>query len=585
MLLLFLLLSLFVLVLLGFYVFVSSPKSRTHQTFAAFVGCMSLWIIKDIILWSFYSDSNVVHWWARISFVVSLLLQFSLVIFALVFPENKPVPIKKVAILFSPGAVLMPSILAGWMWSDVGMVNGHFRINLSPLAYAFGLYVYGLHVYGFWLLYKKYKSYRGELWGQQLGAILWALIFTGVTGSLINVTLPLLGIYSFLPFSSIVLSLGVVFYAYAITNFKLFSLQSALDQFRLFPVAYKVALSVAGVAISSFILIQIPIVWWSFGGHLLSESWRRYLILSVITALVPNLILVALVIRTISRPVRQLTEAAVAVASGAYGTKVELSSNDEVGLLATSFNEMSSKMASDIEQLRRLNEHLVKTEKFAAAGVLAAGVAHEVNNPLAAISSLVQMLQTRSGVDDEAKEMLRLISTQISRISQVLQGMLNFTHTRPVCRLKLDLQQTLLSSLQLASFDKGFQKINLITEFKEDLPSVYADSNQLQQVFLNIFFNSRDAMPNGGSITVRTDFDELASEVITEIADTGTGIPPELIDQVFSPFFTTKPAGSGTGLGLSVCYGIITSHDGRIEVVPGNGGCGTCVRIALPVFK
>src|SRR5207237_2446618 len=145
--------------------------------------------------------------------------------------------------------------------------------------------------------------------------------------------------------------------------------------------------------------------------------------------LVPNLVLVALVIRIISRPLRRLTEAAVDVAGGAYGTRVELRSNDEVGLLAASFNEMSRKMADDIERLRALNEHLVRTEKLAAAGALAAGVAHEVNNPLASISSLIQILQSRPpGSENEAetRELLRLASTQIARISQVLRDMLDF---------------------------------------------------------------------------------------------------------------------------------------------------------------
>jgi signal transduction histidine kinase len=582
MLLSFLLLSLFLLVLLGFYVFIAAPKNRAHQTFVAFTTCMSLWIIKDIILWGFYSDIGTVGWWASISFILSLLLQFSLVIFALTFPENKPLPISKISILFAPGAVMIPAIMAGWMWEEVSLIEGRFNIKLTLLAYAFGIYAYTLHGYGFWLLYKKYSYYRGKLWGQQLGAILWALIVTGIIGTLINIILPLSGVYSLLPFSSVFLSIGVIIYAYAITNFKLFSLQSALDQFRLFPVAYKVALSIAIVAILSFTLIQIPIVLWSFKVSIFSEAWRKYLVFSLITALVPNLILVALIVRTISRPVRQLTEAAVAVAGGAYGTRVDLNSNDEVGLLAASFNEMSMKMASDIEELRKLNEHLIKTEKLAAAGTLAAGVAHEVNNPLAAISSLVQMLQTRPTIDDESKEMLRLISSQITRISQVLRGMLDFAHTKPTTRIHLDIKETLDASIKLAMFDKLFRKINLITQYEDGLPKVYADANQLQQVFLNILFNARDAMPNGGEIIIRIYTDRASKEISIEISDTGSGIAPEHLSQVFSPFFTTKAAGSGTGLGLSVCYGIITSHGGRCEIESKQGE-GTLVRVILPV--
>ena len=582
MLLALLLLSLFLLVLLGFYVFVAAPRSRAHQTFAAFVACLALWTIKDIALWGFYAREGSAAWWASLSFIIALLLQYSLVVFAWVFPENGSVPLRRAAILFAPGLVLVPAALTGWMWEDVGFVDGKFEVRLTALAYAFGIYAYGLFAYGFGLLYTKYRRYRGELWGKQLGAILWALVITVTLNTLANTLLPLAGRYALLPYGSVFVVLGVVVYAYAISNFKLFSLQSALDQFRLFPIAYKVALSIAVVAVLSFLLLQIPIVWWSFTGVPGAEAWRRYLVFSVITALVPNLILVALIIRTISRPVRRLTEAAVEVAGGAYGTEVDLQSNDEMGLLAASFNEMSRKMAADILRLRELNEQLIRTEKLAAAGTLAAGVAHEVNNPLASISSLIQILQTREGVDTETREMLRLISTQIARITQVLRDMMDFARMRPPARNALEIRRVVEASIRLASFDKGFQRLRLSCDVAPGAPPVLADADQLQQVFLNLLLNARDAMPDGGEINIRTAYDLHAGEITVEINDTGIGISPEDRAHVFDPFFTTKAAGTGTGLGLAVCYGIVTAHGGRITIGPNNGR-GTRVRVTLPV--
>ena len=579
MLLVLLLLALFFLVLLGFYVFVAAPRSRTHQTFAAFLACLALWTIKDIAFWGFPADGSAA-WWASASFIISLLLQYSLVVFAWVFPENKPVPRRRAAVLFAPGAVLVPAAVMGWMWNAAGLRDGHFTIHLAPLAYAFGLYLYGLFAYGFGLLYTKYRRYRGHLWGKQLGAILWALILTATLDTVACIVLPLLGIYSFLEAGAIFVLPGVFVYAYAISNFKLFSLQSALDQFRLFPVAYKVALSIAIVAVLSFALLQIPIVWWSFGAGLAPDAWRRYLVFSVITALVPNLLLVALIIRTISRPVRRLTEAAVEVAGGAYGTEVDLHSNDEMGLLASSFNEMSRKMASDIERLRELNEHLIRAEKLAAAGTLAAGVAHEVNNPLASISSLIQILQTRN-TDEETREQLRLISTQIERITHVLRDMMEFARSRPPQRVPLDINRIVEASLRLASFDKVFQRLRVTKRLQEDAPLTLADANQLQQVFLNILLNARDAMPEGGDLEVRTRYDDAAAEMIVEISDNGAGVAPEHAAHIFDPFFTTKPAGAGTGLGLAVSYRIVTAHGGRIEIGPNNGR-GTRVRVRLP---
>jgi signal transduction histidine kinase len=283
--------------------------------------------------------------------------------------------------------------------------------------------------------------------------------------------------------------------------------------------------------------------------------------------------------------VRRLTEAAVAVAGGAYGTEVALRSNDEMGLLAASFNEMSRKMAADIERLRELNQQLIRTEKLAAAGTLAAGVAHEVNNPLASISSLIQILQTRPLNEEHAeehREMLRLISQQIARITQVLRDMMDFARARPPLRTSLDIHRIIEASIRLASFDKGFQRLQLTTHFDEDVPELFADADQLQQVFLNLLLNARDAMPSGGELQVRTKHEPLTSEVMIEFADNGTGIAPEHRAHVFDPFFTTKPAGTGTGLGLAVCYGIITAHDGRIELLPNNAR-GTRIRVVLPL--
>jgi signal transduction histidine kinase len=582
MLLALLLLSLFTLVLLGFYVFVAAPRSRGHQTFAAFIACLALWTVNDIVMWGFGGGRTLAAWWAGTSFALSLVLQLAFVVFAWVFPENSEVPVRRAAVLFAPGLVLVPAALAGLMWSGIEFDGADFRIRLTPLAYAFGLYIYGLFAYGFALLYGKWRRYRGSLWGKQLGAILFALVVTATLKTAANIVLPLFGVYTLLPVGSVFVLVGAVIYAYAITNFQLFSIQSALDQFRLFPIAYKVAFSIAAVAVLSFALFQIPIVWWSFTDHS-AEAWKRYLVFSVVTALVPNLLLVALVIRTISRPLRRLTEAAVDVAGGAYGTQVELKSNDEVGLLAASFNEMSRKMAEDIERLRALNEHLVRAEKLAAAGALAAGVAHEVNNPLASISSLIQIIQSRPLTPDreaETREMLRLISTQIERISQVLRDMLDFARQRPPARAQLDLARVVESSLRLAAFDKGFKRLKVTTDFDGRAPKVSADPDQLQQVFLNLLLNARDAMPEGGDIRIRLGSDEAAREVFVEVADTGHGIPADILPHVFDPFFTTKRAGAG--LGLAVCYGIVTAHGGRVAVESGGGQAGTVVRVTLP---
>ncbi len=573
--------ALFLLVLLGFYVFVANPRNRAHQTFAAFIAFLALWTIKDLIFWNFHEEDISSGWWAASSFIIALLMQCALVIFAWVFPENSRTPKKRAAIIFAPSLVLIPAALFGLLWRQVGFYDGKFEIDLAPLAYAFVVYVYLVFGYGATVLFQKYRKYRKTQKGQQVGAILWALFVTGFLKTLANIIFPFFGVYSLLPFSTIFVLPGVLIYAYAISNFKLFSLENTLDQFRLFPIAYKIALIIASVAIISFILFQIPIVYWAFQDGTTFDAWRKYLVFSVISALVPNLLLVLLVVRTISRPLQRITLAAVQVTEGEYGTEVDLrKSNDEIGLLANSFNEMSRKMADDIKQLQKLNEQLIRTEKLAAMGTLAAGVAHEVNNPLASISSLIQMMQSKNNLDEKTIENLKLVQTQIQRITQVTKDMMDFARVRPAAKSLVDANDLIEKSLRLASFDKSFQKLTISKDLTTNLPKVFADGDQLQQVFLNLFLNARDALPDGGELLINTS--ETAKDLQIEIIDSGNGIKSEDLKKVFDPFFTTKPTGQGTGLGLAVCYGIITAHGGKIEVTNINS-TGTKFTIFLPI--
>jgi len=150
---------------------------------------------------------------------------------------------------------------------------------------------------------------------------------------------------------------------------------------------------------------------------------------------------------------------------------------------------------------------------------------------------------------------------------------------RSLARAPLDLAGVVGSSLRLAGLDKTFKRLRVTTDFDPRLPLIPADADQLQQVFLNLFLNARDAMPEGGDLSVRAFFDEEADEAVVSVADSGHGVAPDDLPHVFDPFFTTKRAGAG--LGLAVCYGIVTAHGGRITVEP-NDGRGTTVSVRLP---
>ncbi len=559
-----LLLSLFITLALGFYVLVATPHHAINRAFAFFNGLMIVWIVKDIAFWCFHGPDTNGEWWAMSSFIIGIALQYALLIFADVFPENGQVRWRRVGWYTLPLFVLVPLILVTAMWEEVGFHGGRFSIELNPAAYAWGVYNFLLLGIGFRQLLRKYWRYRGSLWGQQVGSVILAMGTTSVSAGAVSSVLPLFGHYQWLPLISLFIVVGSLIYAYAISNFKLFSLQSALDQLRLFPIAYKVSLAVSLTGLIGFFVCQVPVAYFSFGADI--AGWKRFVVFSAILGLVPTLVLILLIIKIISGPLRKLTETALDVARGNYGAETQLASNDELGVLAASFNQMSRKMAEDIARLKAINQMMVRTEKLATAGALATGVAHEVNNPLAAISSLVQSLLVRTE-DEKQRETLRLILSQITRISGVLRDLMDFARPKAPELKPTDLNQVILKSLELARFDKRFKQLKVSLELINELPLLPLDADRMQQVFLNLLLNARDAIgaeANDGAIAIKTS--RHNGEVRAEIADNGEGILAENRERIFDPFFTTKPKGQGTGLGLAVSHSIVLAHGGRISV-------------------
>ncbi|MFN7927641.1 MAG: ATP-binding protein [Blastocatellia bacterium] len=578
MLLTILLASLVLTLALGFYVIITAPDEAINRTFGSFIGMMILWIVKDIAFWCFHKDDENVVWWGVVSFVIGIGLQIALLLFAEVFPENARPRWRRIFLLSAPLAVLLPMLLMGMMWERIGFAHGAFHIKLRPAAYVFGAYNLALLALGLAQLIGKYRRYKGTLWGQQLGAIILGVVATGALIVPAGNLLPALGFYLFLPFSSVFIVAGTLIYAYAITSFKLFSLQTALDQLRLFPITYKITIATAVISLLGFFLLQVPVAIWAF--HPADPGWKKFLVFAPIAGLIPSLILILVIVKILSRPLRNLTEKTLDVARGNYGAQIELTRNDELGVLAKSFNSMSQQMATDIAQLKEINQALIRTEKLATAGTLAAGVAHEVNNPLASISSLVQT-QLGRAEQERDRETLRLILSQITRISNVLRSLMDFARPQTPTRAAADLNQVLTRSLELARFDKRFKQLNVQLSFAPSLPPLLLDADQMQQVFLNLLLNARDAIDEGvsaGAIKVVTC--ARAQEIIAEISDNGIGIAPENLHRVFDPFFSTKTGGKGTGLGLAVSHSIVAAHGGRISIAPKEQG--TAVTIAFP---
>jgi len=239
-------------------------------------------------------------------------------------------------------------------------------------------------------------------------------------------------------------------------------------------------------------------------------------------------------------------------------------------------------IVDDITERDELERRLVQADKLSSIGLLAAGVAHEVNTPLAVISTYAQMLQRQVPGDDQKARLLDKISKQTFRASEIVNSLLNFSRTSPTAFVEVNLNRVIQESALLIEHQLEKAGVRLELDLEEQIPSIKGNSGKLQQVFLNLFLNARDAMEGGGTLTVRsrTQGDAIAVEVL----DTGHGISPENISRIFDPFFTTKGARKGTGLGLSVTYGIVREHMGVIDV-HSEPGEGTRFHLEFPLAR
>ena len=236
----------------------------------------------------------------------------------------------------------------------------------------------------------------------------------------------------------------------------------------------------------------------------------------------------------------------------------------------------------DVTDRAELEQRLVQADKLSSIGLLAAGVAHEVNTPLAVISTYAQMLAKQVSEDSQKSLILDKIAKQTFRASEIVNSLLNFSRTSTTSFGEVSLNRVIQETLSLLEHQLQKSGIQVKTDLSGDLSAVQGNAGKLQQVFLNLFLNARDAMANGGTLEVRTWAED--SSVKVEVADTGPGIPPEHLHRIYDPFFTTKAARKGTGLGLSVTYGIIQEHGGSIAVSNRRSG-GARFRLELPLAR
>jgi two-component system NtrC family sensor kinase len=369
------------------------------------------------------------------------------------------------------------------------------------------------------------------------------------------------------------------------------------------------------------------------------ESQRLVVLFIIIDALVLIIFGSVLLSRVIVNPIRRLVNVAGKIRDGDFDQKIDISAKNEIGQLMGSFNQMAEKLGENKRRLedhirsletantrlQRAQEDLLISEKLASIGRLAAGVAHEVGNPLGAILGYTKILQEGMESREEEVSYLRRIENEIDRINNIVRGLLDFSRPTKFEIQEVDVNSTITSTISLLSHQKSFKRIETELDLEPDLPPVTADESQLQQVFINLFLNAADAMPDGGTLSVKTEetvvrrgteeefeaivprrrksdpersdyshlrkfkplpliydkYGEGERLVRIKISDTGCGIDRADLQKIFDPFFTTKPPDKGTGLGLSISLRIIEFFNGQIRA-ESQVGKGSTFTILLP---
>ncbi|HEU0032252.1 MAG TPA: ATP-binding protein [Kofleriaceae bacterium] len=331
-----------------------------------------------------------------------------------------------------------------------------------------------------------------------------------------------------------------------------------------------------------------------------TADWSRAIVLVAMIVVVTTIMVGALASRLVSRPITKLLRGIDDVAKGDLSHVILSERDDEIGTIATRFNEMTFSLRESRNETQRQNEaklaleqRLGHTEKLATIGQLAAEIAHEVGTPLNVIAGRARSIQRKAKDPDAVEKNAVIVAEQTARITRIIQRLLDFTRRKVGTpdRAVFNLNELSLTTMELLSGQFSNAKVRTRLERAESLPRVAGDADRMQQVLINLLLNAVQAMPDGGTLVVETRVVrrtrpglETGAEqdfVSIAVADTGVGIPADIKDKIFDPFYTTKEGQGGTGLGLAVCSGIVKEHDGWIDVEDAAGG-GTIFRIFVP---
>ncbi|UCG77275.1 MAG: HAMP domain-containing protein [Nitrospirota bacterium] len=286
--------------------------------------------------------------------------------------------------------------------------------------------------------------------------------------------------------------------------------------------------------------------------------------------------------RRITRPIEKLSDASKEIGKGHYDVNVQINTRDEIGGLAESFNTMATEIDSRERALKDAQAALVQSEKMAAFGQLGAGIAHEVKNPLAGILGFAQLSLRKLDKENPLYENISVIEKETKRCRDIIDNLMKFARQEQVTHALTDINSVVEDAVTILNHQLGIHQVQLDKELSPDLPKVLINSNQIQQVLMNLIINAQQAFEGEpGHVVVRTGIGKDGNVEIS-VNDNGPGIPDEIRSKIFEPFFTTKPTGKGTGLGLSVSYGIVKDHNGDIRI-ESEIGKGTTFVMSFPV--
>jgi two-component system NtrC family sensor kinase len=333
----------------------------------------------------------------------------------------------------------------------------------------------------------------------------------------------------------------------------------------------------------------------------------RTLLLSVLEVAFIGLFIVFFTRRFVGKPIRKLIRATKAISEMQLDKPISIESSEELDDLAHSFDlmrqrlkqamsenaefthQLEAKVQERTSQLEAAHQRLIRTDRLASLGQLAASVAHEINNPISGVLNL-SMLMQRIVKDDgippgrieEFRRYLSQVSAETSRVGKIVSDLLSFSRRSRPQRSAADLNVIVQTTVSLVAHKLQLAGVQTRFQLAEDLPQVRCDESQIQQVVMNLVLNAAESMHDGGRITIITRRTADRAGVVFEVRDTGAGIPAPLLGRIFDPFFTTKEEGKGVGLGLAVVYGIVQSHGGEIEV-ESHVGEGSTFRVNLPL--